>query len=444
MNLKHNWYKWVATLALVLAGAVSTVVAVKLAPPREAAVGRTTTTYYVTNGSNNFVINGTTYTVTNGRVALTDADYAFYKPLVDAGILTQVYTGTTFSTASGTFVISGTTGQLHMTPIADDALTSYDNWLLIDGPMLGLGTKDRVYGLDVELTRPAGYNTTNGDHDDAGIKVRMVNLATANATGTVMRGVDVNVKNDNPNSSITTLSGGTFTAQTDTGSPPAGNVSVAYALQGQITANAPVVDSLIVADFRNFRQTATEPTIEYGVQIRNGNTTGTGIDRGLTFKSESGTTGAFYFGIDMSDATVTGADIRLSNGKTIVATDGSMVYNTMHDVTAAEINSGHTIVTVPAGWRFRLIDVTATAYGGTCATSTSVYLKGGSNVLVTYTVANLVQSTLLDMTATGVAVVADGASFTAQTAGDDVTVKSDAATTGGCTGVRVVLSYALD
>lgn len=89
MNLKLNWYKWVAILALVLAGVVSTVVAVKLAPPREAAVGRTTTTYYVTNGSNNFIVNGTIYTVTNGQVALTDSDYAYYKPLVDAGILRQ-------------------------------------------------------------------------------------------------------------------------------------------------------------------------------------------------------------------------------------------------------------------------------------------------------------------------------------------------------------------
>jgi hypothetical protein len=199
----------------------------------------------------------------------------------------------------------------------DADTASYDNWMLIDGDILGLGTKDRVYGLDVELTRPAGYATTNGDHDDAGIKVRMVNKSVGNAAGTVMRGVDVNVKNDNPNSTITTLSGATFTAQTDTGSPPAGNTSTAYAVQGQITANAPVTDSLIVADFRNFRQTATEPTIEYGVQIRNGNTVGTGIDRGLSFSSEAATVGDFGYIIDMNDAAASTADIRLSQGETI-------------------------------------------------------------------------------------------------------------------------------
>jgi hypothetical protein len=59
-------------------------------------------------------------------------------------------------------------------------------------------------------------------------------------------------------------------------------------------------------------------------------------------------------------------------------------------------------------------------------------------------VANLVQSTLLNLNSTGVAVATDGASFTPQTAGDDVTVISNSADTGGCTGVRFVISYALD
>jgi hypothetical protein len=346
--------------------------------------------------------------------------------------------------ATEVWSLDGKTGQLVVSPVADADAANYDNLLLIEHDLVGLGTKDRVYGIDIEMTRPAGYNTTNGDHDDAGIKIRMNNKATGNATGTVLRGIDVNVKNDNPSGAITTLSGATFTAQTDTGSPPAGNVSTAYAVQGQITANAPVTDSLIVADFRNFRQTATEPALEYGVQIRNGNTVGTGIDAGLLFKSEAATVGAFGYVIDMNGVGVTAADIRLSNGKVIAATDGGVVYNTLHNVTAAEINTGHTIVTVPATRQFRLVNVAATAYGATCTTSTSVYLKGGANVLATYTVANLVQSTLLDLTTTGVAVAADGASFSAQTAGDDVTIISDAATTAGCTGVRFVLSYALD
>lgn len=219
----------------------------------------------------------------------------------------------------------GTTGQVIIAATADADTANYDNLLLIEHNLVGLGTKDRVYGINIEMTRPAGYGTTNGDHDDAGLKIRMNNKAVDNTVGTVMRGVDVNVKNDNPSGAITTLSGATFTVQTDTGSPPAGNVSTAYAVQGQITANAPITDSLIVADFRNFRQTATEPTIEYGVQIRNGNTTGTGIDRGLSFASEAATVGNFGYIIDMNDAAATTADIRLSQGETIDnLTDGTV------------------------------------------------------------------------------------------------------------------------
>jgi hypothetical protein len=346
--------------------------------------------------------------------------------------------------ASDKFTVNGTTGQVVMTPISDTDTANYDSLFLIEHDMVGGGTKDRIYGLDVEMTRPAGYATTVGDQDNAGIKVRMVNKAVGNATGNTLRGIDVNVKNDNPDSTITNLSGATFTAQTDTGSPPAGNVSTAYAVQGQITGNGPITDSLIVADFRNFRQTATVPAIEYGVQIRNGNTTGTGIDRGLSFKSEAATVGNFDYIIHMDDAAATVADIKLSNSNVIAATEGKVVYNATHSVTAAEINSGHTLVTVPAGLKFALVDAKATAYGATCTTSTSVYLKAGSVTLVTYTVANLVQNTLLELTTTGVAVVADGASFTTQTAGDDVTAISDAATTAGCTGVKVVLSYTLE
>lgn len=259
------------------------------------------------------------------------------------------------------FVVKNSTGQLVISGTADSDAANYDNMILVDHDLIGLGTKDRVYGVDIEMTRPAGYGTSNGDHDDAGLKIRMINKAVTNTVGTVLRGVDVNVKNDNPSGSITMLSGATFTAQTDTGSPPAGNVSTAYAVQGQITANAPVTDSLIVADFRNFRQTATEPTIEYGVQIRNGNTTGTGIDRGLSFASEAATVGAFGYGIDMNDAEVTTADIRLSQGETIAnTTDGTISLGGAVSISGATTLAGlnkitaGTSVTVTNGAAFAL------------------------------------------------------------------------------------------
>lgn len=131
-------------------------------------------------------------------------------------------------------------------------------------------------------------------------------------------------------------------------------------------------------------------------------------------------------------------------GKIIGSAEGSVVYNTMHDVTIAEINAGHTIVTVPATRLFRLTDVMAVAYGGSCATVTTVDLKVGSTTLFTYAQANLTQSNILSIGSTGVTALADGASFSAGAAGDDVTVIKNGSDVATCTGVRFILSYALE
>lgn len=174
----------------------------------------------------------------------------------------------------------------------------------------------------------------------------------------------------------------------------------------------------------------TEPacaTMTAGINIRNGSTE------------------KYGYGVDMNDMSEpVNADIRLSNGNVIVASDGGVVYNRTVKLTVSQINTVYTIVNVPATRSFRLIDAKATGYGGTCTIATSVYLKSGSNTLVTWTVANLVQSTLLELTTTGAAVAADGASFNVQTAGADVTIEPNSASLAGCTGVQVNLTYALD
>jgi hypothetical protein len=263
------------------------------------------------------------------------------------------------------FTVSGTTGQVSILPTADADAANYDSLVLIEHDMVGLGTKDRVYGLDIEMTRAAGYGTTNGDHDDAGLKIRMNNKATDNTAGTVIRGVDVNVKNDNPGGAITWASGGSFTVQTDT---DAGNLGYAYALNAKITANAPVTDALIVGDFYNFRQAAQEPTIEYGVRIRNGNTSGTGIDAGLYFSSDAATVGNYDYVIDMTAAAATTADIRLSQGETIGnLTDGSISFG------GSTITSGQ-VTNTPQG------TVTVTDNSTITCTSAVVPLTAGGAV----------------------------------------------------------------
>ena len=168
-------------------------------------------------------------------------------------------------------------------------------------------------------------------------------------------------------------------------------------------------------------------------------------DGALTADSAAIGGGYASSGCDLSNAGVLqcagGASI---DGVIDGGAEGTVVYNTLHDVTLAEINAGHTIVTVPAARQFRLVDVTAIAYGGACAAVTTVDLKAGAVFLAIYAQANLTQSTQLRTNTAGVTTLADGASFTAQTAGDDVTVIKAGADATTCTGVRFVLSYALE
>jgi len=147
--------------------------------------------------------------------------------------------------------------------------------------------------------------------------------------------------------------------------------------------------------------------------------------------------------LEVDGATLLDGNLSVTAGTITGPAEGSVVYNLMVDATATEIKNGHVLVTVPAARVFRLVDVKAVAYGNTCTTSTAMTLTATSP-LVVYTTANLVRNTLLDMTSTGVAVPVDGAAFAAQAAGADLSILDETADTAGCTGVRFVITYALD
>lgn len=124
--------------------------------------------------------------------------------------------------------------------------------------------------------------------------------------------------------------------------------------------------------------------------------------------------------------------------------EGYAVYNTVHDVTAAELKAGHTLVTIPAGKTFRMAHIMAVAYGGACITATTEDVKAAAVILARYATAQLAQSALIDMKTAGVTLLDDGASFAAQPDGVDVMViQQGGGDTAGCTGVRFILSYAL-
>jgi len=200
-------------------------------------------------------------------------------------------------------------------PDADTA--NYDNMFYLHYAMTGVGTKDRNYGLVIEGSRAAGQELTSGDHDEAGLKIRVDTHAVTTTAGTVLRGMEAEAKADNPDGTVSSLYGGSFTAKSDTS---AGLVDSMIGLTTNVQNNEAVTTTLISADFRLMRQAATEPTSEYVVQVRNSSTSGTGADAGIYVTSDysdSVATDDMDYGIDFDTADITTAEVRLSNGETI-------------------------------------------------------------------------------------------------------------------------------
>lgn len=119
-----------------------------------------------------------------------------------------------------------------------------------------------------------------------------------------------------------------------------------------------------------------------------------------------------------------------------------------HRVTAAEINAGHTVLAAVTGYKYRIANVKAIAYGGNAGTATSVDVlgtQGTSSVkLVAFAVTSLTRSVVLTAGDTGATVLADGASFTACDAATAITVGKTGDALNTATGVDVIIEYVLD
>lgn len=237
-------------------------------------------------------------------------------------------------------------GQVTFAPEADDDATNYDYLVSIEYAMTGTGTKDRNYGLYIEGTRAAGQELTSGDHDEAGLKIRVDTEAITTTAGTVLRAIDAEAKADNPDGTVTNLYGASLTAKSDTS---AGSVATMVALTTNAQANAEVTTEMGAGDFRIMRQSANEPTLEYGIKVRNSNTVGTGIDAAIYVQSNSSSTyDNFDYGLDLNAADINTADIRFGNGTTLgEVTDTVLSFSEFlgaAEQTAEVVSAGSTIV----------------------------------------------------------------------------------------------------
>lgn len=245
-----------------------------------------------------------------------------------------------------------------------------NNWEILDGVLSGDDTIAwSPYFLYTNVT--AGL----AGADNWGLKVKATTTANS-ATGYVFRGLNVEARTGS-NGEATTIVGGGITGATQLGSaePAAANL---YGLQVEAKANQGVTTLMIPLDVSCFRQAATEPTTEIGIRLRQRNTSGTGIDSGISIESSgTGETDDYGYGIDMNSADIDTGDIRLSNGVILsncydayrgeAQTESFVLY--VPDVDALASSGDHTdtafktrinnVTDQPAGYVLRGLDIEA-------------------------------------------------------------------------------------
>jgi hypothetical protein len=123
------------------------------------------------------------------------------------------------------------------------------------------------------------------------------------------------------------------------------------------------------------------------------------------------------------------------------------VLSTRKRFTIAEVNAGATLVAAVTGKKIRMVNCKAIAIGGAAGAVTTVDVLATLSTgrkLVAFAQASLTQSTVLTAGGTGAAVLADGASYTANDAGTAVTVGKTGSNVTTATHIDVIFDYVLE
>lgn len=154
-----------------------------------------------------------------------------------------------------------------------------------------------------------------------------------------------------------------------------------------------------------------------------------------------------YTGISQDNVRINSGNATLQTlTVTGTASITGMVQNVRQRFTIAEINAGATLVAAVAGKSIRMVSCKAIAIGGAAGAVTTVDVLGTLSTgrkLVAFAQANLTQSTVLTDGGTGGAVLADGASYTANDAGTAVTVGKTGSNVTTATHIDVIFDYVL-
>ena len=112
--------------------------------------------------------------------------------------------------------------------------------------------------------------------------------------------------------------------------------------------------------------------------------------------------------------------------------------------TIAEVNAGATLVAAITGKSIRMVNCKAIAVGGAAGAVTTVDVLGTVSTarkLVAFAQASLTQSAVLTAGGTGAAVLADGASYTANDVSTGITVGKTGSNVTTATHIDVIFDY---
>jgi|LakMenEpi03Aug12_release.lakeMendotaPanAssembly.Ray.scaffolds.fasta_scaffold525463_2 hypothetical protein len=123
------------------------------------------------------------------------------------------------------------------------------------------------------------------------------------------------------------------------------------------------------------------------------------------------------------------------------------VLNVRQRFTIAQVNAGVELVAAVTGKSIRMVSCKAISVGNAAGAVTTVDVTGTSTTsrkLVAFAQASLTQSTVLVDGGSGAAVLADGASYTANDAGTAINVSKTGSSITTATHIDVIFDYVLE
>lgn len=127
---------------------------------------------------------------------------------------------------------------------------------------------------------------------------------------------------------------------------------------------------------------------------------------------------------------------------------GTIVQTIRTRFTIAEVNAGATLLEAIPGYRYRMVNGAMIAVGGAAAAHTTIDIVGtassSTRKLVAFAVAQTAENTLLQPGVTGAAILAAGASYTANDANTAITVGKTGNSITTATHIDIMFDYVLE